>query len=167
MSKVAAVPNLFRVPFNPADPVGTPSGIAPAAADAARKALAAAAADLTAAGVPLDVPLGVVQVAPRGTDRIPIHGGPAAAGILNMMVTERRPAGLVPVHGTSYIQVVSFEPSGPVADALLSYSQWTDPASVHSHDQTRAFSAKRWHRLPFTRDEIRRAALGPELRLRD
>lgn len=122
---------------------------------------------LTAAGLPLDVPLGVVQVAPRGADRIPIHGGPGQAGILNLMITQRRGAGLVPVHGTSYIQVVSFEPSGPVADALLSYSPSSDPASVHSHDQTRAFSAKKWHRLPFTRDEIRRAALGPGLRLRD
>ena len=167
MRNVGSVPNLFRVPFNPTDPVATPSGIAPAAADGVRKALKAAAAELTTAGLPLDVPLGVVQAAPRGADRIPIHGGPAQAGILNLMITQRRGAGLVPVHGTSYIQVVSFEPFGPVADALLSYSQSTDPASVHSHDQTRAFSAKKWHRLPFTRDEVRRAALGPALRLRD
>ena len=84
-----------------------------------------------------------------------------------MMQTRVTPEGLVPVHGSSYVQVVSFEPSGPVADALLSYSQSTDPASPHSSDQTRAFSEKRWHRLPFTAAEVRRAALGPTQRLRE
>jgi acyl-homoserine-lactone acylase len=37
---------------------------------------------------------------------------------------------------------------------LLSYSQSTDPQSPHFGDQTRAYSAKRWHRLPFTAAEI-------------
>jgi acyl-homoserine-lactone acylase len=77
------------------------------------------------------------------------------------------PTGLVPVHGSSYVQVVSFDARGPVADALLSYSQSTDPASPHSQDQTRAFSEKRWHRLPFTPAEISRAALAPARRLRE
>jgi acyl-homoserine-lactone acylase len=118
-------------------------------------------------GLPLDAPWGSVHAAPRGTDRIPIHGGPHIAGILNMMQARVTPAGLVPIHGTSYIQVVSFEQNGPVADAFLTYSQSTDPNSPHASDQTRAFSAKRWHRLPFTQAEIRRAALGPTRRLRE
>ena len=163
----AAIQNLWRVPFEAANPVTTPSGIAPGAAADVRRALTAAAAEITALGLPLDAPWGAVQAVTRGADRIPIHGGPHNAGILNMMQSRVTPTGLVPVHGTSYIQVVSFEPAGPVADALLSYSQSTDPASPHWADQTRAFSAKRWHRLPFTPAQVRRAALGPARRLRE
>jgi len=154
-------------PFDPANPVTTPAGLSEAAAEPVKRALAAAVAELTTAGIPLNAPLGQVQAAQRSEARIPIHGGPHIAGILNMMQTRVTPQGLVPTHGSSYIQVVSFEPSGPVADALLSYSQSTDPGSPHSSDQTRAFSEKRWHRLPFTPAEVRRAALGPSLRLRE
>ncbi len=154
-------------PFDPANPVATPAGLSDAAAEPVKRALVAAVGELSTAGIPLDAPLGQVQAAPRGDARIPIHGGPHIAGILNMMQTRVTPEGLVPVHGSSYVQVVSFEPSGPVADALLSYSQSTDPASPHSSDQTRAFSEKRWHRLPFTAAEVRRAALGPTQRLRE
>jgi acyl-homoserine-lactone acylase len=74
-------------------------------------------------------------------------------------------AGLEPVHGSSYIQVVSFDERGPVADAILTYSQSTDPRSPHASDQTRAFSAKTWHRLPFTAAEVRRTAIRPALRI--
>ena len=62
-----------------------------------------------------------------------VHGGPGTLGILNMQ--ESRPApwgGLMPVHGTSYIQIVGFDEAGPVADAILSYSQSTNPASPHA-----------------------------------
>jgi acyl-homoserine-lactone acylase len=163
----AGSPDLWRVAFDPADPVNTPRDINPAAAEPIRKALAAAARELAAAGVPLDAPLGAVQATPRAGGPIPIHGGPPAAGILNMMQARLSPTGLVPVHGSSYVQVVSFDARGPVADALLSYSQSTDPASPHSQDQTRAFSEKRWHRLPFTPAEISRAALAPARRLRE
>jgi acyl-homoserine-lactone acylase len=160
-------PNLWRTPFDPANPAHTPSGFDPAAAPAVKTALAAAVQELAAAGIPLDAPLGAVQGAPRTGGRIPIHGGPAIAGILNMMQTRPDGAFLTPVHGSSYMQVVSFGPRGPQADALLSYSQSTDPASPHSQDQTRAFSEKRWHSLPFTAAEIRRHALAPARRLRE
>jgi len=157
--------DLWQIPFDPADPVNTPHTLKREAADTLRRALAAGAQQLTDAGVPLDAPLGAVQSAPRGDTRVPIHGGPHIAGILNMIQSRPTPAGLLPVHGSSYIQVVSFDRTGPVADAILTYSQSTDPASPHSRDQTRAFSAKRWHRLPFTPAEIRRAAVGPPRRL--
>jgi acyl-homoserine-lactone acylase len=117
--------------------------------------------------VSLDTTLGTVQAAPRGEARIPIHGGPHNAGILYMIQPRLTPTGLVPVHGSSYIQVVSFDERGPVADTILTYSQSTDPASPHSSDQTRAFSTKSWNRVPFTPEDIRRAALGPERRLRE
>jgi acyl-homoserine-lactone acylase len=81
---------------------------------------------------------------------------------------DARPApggGLVPVHGTSYIQIVSFDAKGPVADAILSYSQSTDPASPHFADQTRAYAAKQWHRMPFDRKAIKAQQIGKPKRL--
>jgi acyl-homoserine-lactone acylase len=64
------------------------------------------------------------------------------------------------VHGTSYIQIVGFDDAGPVADAILSYSQSTDPASPHFADQTRAYAAKAWHRLPFNPQDIAAQAIS-------
>jgi acyl-homoserine-lactone acylase len=40
------------------------------------------------------------------------------------------------------------------ADAFVTYSQSTDPASPHFSDYTREYAAKRWKRLPFTDAEI-------------
>jgi len=157
----------WQTPFNAADPANTPHTLKPEAAEPIRRALAAAAQELTTAGIALDAPLGTVQGAPRTGGRIPIHGGPHVAGILNMMQSRPEGATLTPFHGSSYMQVVGFTDRGVEADALLSYSQSTDPASPHSQDQTRAFSDKRWHRLPFTAAEIRRAALGPARRIRE
>lgn len=113
----------------------------------------------------LDAPLGAEQVAIRGGERIPIHGGPGGAGILTVMGSRREAGALVPFFGTSYVPVVSFGDAGPVVDALLSYSQSTDPASPHFADGTRAYSAKRWNRLPFTPAQITRQRLAARLRL--
>ena len=60
---------------------------------------------------------------------------------------------------------MSFDAAGPVADALLSYSQSTDPASPHYADQTRAFSTKSWHRLPFTAAEVEQQKVGPVVQI--
>lgn len=163
--KVQPVRDLWAVPFDPAHPVSTPSGLNPAAAPAILDALQSAADELAQAGTPLDAPLGSVQVAPRGADRIAIHGGPSIAGVLNAMHSSRTPAGLVPYHGTSYAQLVSFDARGPVVESLLAYSQSTNPESPWFADGTRAYSAKRWLRLPFAPAEIAAQQVGAPLRL--
>ena len=55
---------------------------------------------------------------------------------------------------------MGFDEDGPVADAILSYSQSTNPASPHYADQTRLYSRKEWNRLPFTDEEIAAARIG-------
>ena len=52
-----------------------------------------------------------------------------------------------------------------MADAILSYSQSTNPASPHYADQTRNYSAKKWHRLPFSDEEIAAAKIGETITL--
>ncbi len=128
--KVSARPNIWTVPFDPRDPVNTPRALAVdgPAGEAVLNDLKAAAEVLQKLGVALDAPLGQIQFAQRGEDRIPISGGPSG-GVLNVMITRPVPGGFEPFHGSSYIQVVTFDKKGPVVNAVLSYSQSTDPAS--------------------------------------
>ena len=166
-AKAARIPGLWAVPFDAADPINTPRDLSTAAVGT--KLLAAlneAVAELDTAGIALDAPWGEVQQWRAGEERIPIHGGPGTAGVLNYQ--DARPApggGLVPVHGTSYIQIVGFDDRGPVVDAILSYSQSTNPASPHYADQTRAYAAKQWHRLPFHKRDIAKQAIAKPKRI--
>jgi acyl-homoserine-lactone acylase len=160
--------DLWATPFDPADPVNTPRDLATdgAKGDRLLATLGEAVAELDQAGIGLDAPWGEVQRWIANGEAIPIHGGPGSAGVLNYQDARPSPAGgLVPVHGSSYIQIVGFDEKGPVVDAILSYSQSTDPASAHFADQTRAYSAKRWHRLPFTRQAIAAETLGETKRI--
>jgi acyl-homoserine-lactone acylase len=110
--------------------------------------------------VALDARLGDVQVSVRGGERIAIHGGPGPAGVLNAMQSVWTPDGLTPVHGSSFMQIVSFDETGPVARSMLSYSQSTNPESPWYADGTRAYSAKQWLPLPFTNAQIAAAKVG-------
>lgn len=158
-------PNLWAVPFDPADPVATPHTLQTEgeSGPALLAALTEAAGELTAAGIALDAKWGDVQTRMHGDEKIAIHGGPGTAGILNMQRSREIEGGLTPVHGSSYIQIVGFDEDGPVADAILSYSQSTDPASPHYSDQTRLYSMKDWYRLPFSDEEIEAARIGETL----
>lgn len=165
--KAAKLPGLWAVPFDPADPVNTPRDLV-TDGDKGDKLLAAlgeAVAELDAANIGPGTPWGEVQHVMAGNEAIPIHGGPGTLGILNMQESVATPNGLTPRHGTSYIQIVGFDDAGPVADAILSYSQSTNPASPHAADQTRAYAEKRWHRLPWHAAEIAKAALGKPKRI--
>ena len=165
--KVSKRPDLWSTPFDPADPVNTPRDLN-TQGEAGTKLLAAlveAAGEVEAKGIALDAPWGEVQFAPRNGTRIPIHGGPGDAGILNVQYANPIEGGITPFHGTSYIQIVGFDEDGPVADAILSYSQSTNPASPHYADQTEAYAIKAWNRLPFSPEEIEAARQGDVLRI--
>ena len=163
---VRTMPGLWAVPFDKADPVHTPRDFLATGAqgDKVIAALKAAADKLAKDGIALDARWGDVQFAVRGADHIPIHGASGQLGVLNVQQSDPIMGGIVPKHGSSYVQIVGFDATGPVADALLSYSQSTDPASPYYADQTRAFSVKKWHRLPFTPAQI--AADGGKKTLR-
>ena len=164
------IKGLWAVPFDPAHPVTTPRDLATEGETGTKllEALAATVTTMEEAGQALDARWGDEQLVMAGNAAIPIHGGPGTLGILNMQESDAAANGkLVPRHGTSYIQIVGFDDKGPVADAILSYSQSTNPASPHAADQTRAYAEKRWHRLPFHREEIRAQAISKPLRIRE
>lgn len=163
--RTGAIRDFWANSFDLEKPIDRPSDLNPAAAPAILDALAAAAAEMGTYKLPLDAPLGTVQVSPRNGDRIAIHGGPGAAGVLNAMQSQPTPEGLIPVHGSSFMQVVSFDATGPVAQSMLSYSQSTNPESPWYADGTRAFSAKQWLPLPFTRAQIDAARVGAVVRI--
>ena len=154
------IPDLYAIPFDSADPVNTPSGIAvdnSAVREAVRAELAKAEETLLAADIPLDAPWGEVQFADRNGERIPVPGGPGRHGMFSYINTGFTPGkGYTPImHGNSYIQVVTWDDSGaPDASGILTYSQSPDPDSAHYTDQTELYADGGWIDLPFTEEEI-------------
>lgn len=80
---------LWAEPFDPAEPLATPSGLAPAPegeqADLVLEALARAVQSLEAAGLEPDVTLGEAQFALRNGTKVPIHGGSGVDGTTNVV----------------------------------------------------------------------------------
>ncbi|MBT2298622.1 bifunctional acylase PvdQ [Pseudomonas fluorescens] len=159
MEQLQAVPDSWRVPFDPQDPRHTPRGLAierPAVLAAVRQAMLASMASVEAAGLPKDSRWQDVQVASSGSRQTPIHGGPGELGIYNAIQSVPGANGKREVvSGTSYLQVVTFDGKGPQAQGLLAFSISSDPASPYSADQTEAFSKKQWSVLPFTEQQIK------------
>jgi len=164
------LPNLWEVPFNPADPVYTPNTLNTANTDLVegiRKALATGVQVLQDKHIALDLPWGKVQFIERNGERIPLPGG--SDGMLFSVIS----ASLVDGQGysnvragSSYIHAVSWDESDcPDANAILTYSQSTDPASDHYSDATKLYSKSGWIDMPFCeadRDaqEIRRETIS-------
>ncbi|MGK3092688.1 penicillin acylase family protein [Streptomyces sp. WAC01490] len=165
--KAAAAPaaELWKVPFDAADPVRTPRGLNTAAPGVGR-ALADTVTELKAAGIALDAPLGEHQFVVRNGKRIPVGGGTESLGIWNKIEPVWNPAagGYTEVSaGSSYIQAVGWDSSRcPVARTLLTYSQSSNPNSPHHSDQTPLFSGERWVTSRFCEKDIARS---PQLRV--
>ncbi len=154
------VPDLYKVPFDLADPVNTPRGIALDNLQVRQNlhnALAAAQAKLTAANIPLDARWGEIQFAERNGENIGIPGAVGRHGAFSYITTQfTKDKGYTPiVHGNSYIQVVGWDESGDVdARGILTYSQSPEPDSDHYADQTVLYSSGEMIEFPFTEEEI-------------
>jgi acyl-homoserine-lactone acylase len=177
--------DLFAQPFDPADPVGTPRGLAGSAAggDPVLTNLGRAVLLLEGAGFALDAPLGELQHSNKNDGRIPIHGGHGFwEGVTNYTNYAPNQTTLepdVPVaplvegsrflredgypvnRGTSFVMVMEFTESGPRGLALLTYGQSGDSDSPHYSDQTELFSRKEWRPVLFRAEDIE---ADPELR---
>jgi len=166
------IPNVWGVPFDPARPVTTPSGL-DTTTDTTRaaifKALADAVGIVRAAGFAVDMPMGVPQSRVVRGQKIALHGGDEFEGVLNKMESQGQAtinaSGYNINFGTSYIQVVNFDERGPVAHGLLTYGQSGDPASPRAYDQLPLFAAKRWQPLPFHPDDVAAQREGPIVQL--
>ncbi|WP_228992842.1 penicillin acylase family protein [Streptomyces sp. DH8] len=161
----APAAELWRTPFDPADPVRTPRGLN-TAAPRLGKALADAVAELRAAGIALDAPLGKHQFVERNGERLPIGGGTESLGVWNKTEAVWNPSGggyTEVSAGSSYIQAVGWDDSRcPVARTLLTYSQSENPRSPQYSDQTRLYAGERWVTSRFCEKDIARS---PALRV--
>jgi acyl-homoserine-lactone acylase len=152
--------------------VATPAGLKMDDAATAGKvwdALTGAVKKVRDAGFKLDSPLASVQWPLITEQPIAIHGGDEFEGVLNNVGNQYAPGidakGLRIDYGSSYIQAVTFDDRGPLAQAILTYGQSTDPASPHATDQLRLFSLKQWPTLPFHADDVAAARVGEVLKL--
>jgi acyl-homoserine-lactone acylase len=150
---------VFSNPFDPSDPVNTPSGLN-VASPKVQQSLADAVSDLRGAGIPLDAPLRTYQYEKRGDERIPIHGGPGdpngdfnAIGV-SWSGDPAEPGYPDVPHGSSFVMVTSFTDGCPDYRSILTYSQSENPNSPYFADQTRMFSNKEWVDPPFCLSEV-------------
>ncbi|MDB5895307.1 MAG: hypothetical protein JWQ88_2838, partial [Rhodoferax sp.] len=156
-------PSWWAVPFDAADPVETPRGAAGTAAAMARlEALVASSqfdTPLKRRTRPQDVQM---LIRPEGSIAMP--GGAKTFYNWNGVKTEVAPGSFIytadpltqqGAAGNSYIQFVTWDNAGPVAEGLLTYGQSSNPASPHYSDQTRKYAAGEWLKLPYTDAQIK------------
>lgn len=143
---------LFATPWNPADPLSTPDGLAdPAIAVTALEAAARAVRERWGA---VDVPWGEVNRLRRDGVDLPGNGGPSALGAFRVVAWENAPDGRrVAADGDTYVAAVEF--STPVrARTLISYGNASQPGSPHRTDQLPHFARKELRPVWRTRGEI-------------
>lgn len=171
----------FLYPFDPKDPIGTPKGLKPTPADGKDPYLAMlghAVLVLQKAGKPLSVTLGELQYTMKDTQRISIPGGYHSEGAFQVIaggtgsndtllptlklagpVTKGSPLtteGYPVAYGSSYVMVVELTPAGPKGQAILSYSQSTDPKSPNFADQTLLFGQRQFRPMLWSDADIQK-----------
>jgi acyl-homoserine-lactone acylase len=154
--------NFYSTPFSAADPLRTPNGLnlgSPSSPATPLKWLADAVENLDAHGVPLDASYGQVQYAPQSR-KIPIPGCDTGCfnAIYSSLGTSTSPVSEAPYgqvyDGSSLVLTTELDPSGPVSQGILTYSQASDPTSPWYSNLTRLYSKARWVDLPYTTAEL-------------
>ncbi|PTL85496.1 acylase [Vitiosangium sp. GDMCC 1.1324] len=172
---------LFATPFSPSQPRDTPNTLVPppgSGTDPLLDKLAEAVLRLGDAGIAVDAPLGQVQFTPRAGSRIPLHGGVAVDGTMNVVSyrilkstvdaatprgtvissqTGLTTEGYVDNYGTSFLMAMNYTDSGVEARAVLTYGESEDTASSHFNDQLPLFAQKQWRPILFSAQEIANA----------
>ncbi|HEX7866332.1 MAG TPA: penicillin acylase family protein [Variovorax sp.] len=163
---------LYEVPFSASDPIATPRGLKASAAEDLRQAFGAAVLHVQASGFALDAPRGDTLFVTRNGKRIPLSGGCDGQGYFTVLCSEHRldKSGYTMddnPNGNSYMQIVRFPAGGVEARTFLTFSLSDDPASPHHADYTRAYSAGKWLRLPFSESEIKADAAYSSVTIRE
>lgn len=143
-------PARYTVPFDPADPLGTPRGLA--RTDAVRDALYGAVNDLVGSGIALDASLRGYQYRQVGAERIALPGG----NIFQRLNTAPFAGadGWRGVSGTSFVYWVELAATGPVGKQILLQGQSDDPTSPRHTEQTRMYSQDKYLDILYTEQQI-------------
>ncbi|MCB0998828.1 MAG: penicillin acylase family protein [Acidimicrobiales bacterium] len=166
---------LYRVGFDPTDPLHTPNAPNDAVDVEFLRELGVVAKAMTAAGIALDVPLGDVQVDGRIVgDPLGLPGGTNVDGTASIVGccsggTSLAPGGERPARdellstrggrypittGNSFMMVVEFGPDGPTARAVLTYGQVDDPDDPDFVSQIEVYSAGAFREVRSTPEQI-------------
>jgi acyl-homoserine-lactone acylase len=169
---------LFAGDFDPADPLGTPVGLAPRPAsgpDPVAVALGEATLAVGAAGFDIDDFWREVHWSLRGGERIPLGGSTGTDGTTTIGAWSGASTSLAPVvevgalvdaasglraggrpvnAGTGAVMVVAFTDAGVAAEALLASGQSGDPDSPFYADQAYRYSDRAWRPVRFDEDEV-------------
>ncbi len=123
----------FAHPYDLADPLSTPSGLADPKAAAA--ALDAAAHEMLATTGALDTPWGQVMRIKLGDVDLPASGGPGRLGVFDVLdFTPADRGQRTADFGDSFIAIVGF--GDPIrAKVLMTYGNASQPGSPHVSDQ--------------------------------
>jgi acyl-homoserine-lactone acylase len=156
---------LFAIPFSAADPLNTPRGLQPGAADALRQAFGAAVMRVQQSGYAENAVRSDTLFATRDGRAIPLFGGCGSTGYFTIACSDRRieQGGYTmdgDPNGNSYMQIVSFAGAAPEAHTFLTFSLSDDPASPRHANYTERYATKRWVRIPYTEEDI---AAHPDL----
>ena len=149
-------PPMWTVPYNPMDPVNTPSGLNPAYA-VAYNALADTVKEFRENGIPLDASFKTHQLSEYGESRAPLHGGEGTLGLFNAMRQAWRGDHIgAGRSGPSFVQVTKFFKDGSCPDdrTLLLGSQRSEDAWDRADEQQELYSQGKWVDPPFCDDEL-------------
>ena len=153
---VNVVDTKWLTPFDAADAVNTPNTLNPLD-PIVEAAFADAIAAVSASPFNFDTPMGEIQQSGINGD-IPIVGGEGFEGSFTIASSGAlNDDGYRVTFGNSYIQAVTWDPDSgePRAEAFVTYSQSTDPASPYFRDLTEAYSDKNWVRLRYREADVR------------
>lgn len=157
--KVYQFDNLWEVLFNPDDPLYTPRNLNvgdAALVETLLHSLGDVVDELLADNIPLKIAWGEIQYSERNGERIGIHGG-SGGFMFNAIYADRvADAGYTQdFTGSSFIMATTWDDTDcPDAFGVMTYSQSTDPASLHFADSTKLYSQKGWIDLPFCEADI-------------
>jgi acyl-homoserine-lactone acylase len=166
-------PSFWSVPFRPTDPLETPAGHAGTAEALAKLEALVASAQFDSPAKRRVRPADV-QVLSRPEGPLSIPGGRYTFNNWRGQKTQVAPGSFVytgdpktnaGAYGNSYMQFVTWDDNGPVAEGILSYGQSSNPASVHFSDQTRKYAAGEWVKLPYTEAQIKADPALTEIRI--
>ncbi len=156
-------PSWWAVPFNPADPLETPRGHAGTAEALARLETLVASSQFDSPAKRRARPMDV-QILSRPEGPLAIPGGRYAFNNWRGQRTQVAPGSFLytadpktnaGAYGNSYLQFVTWDDAGPLAEGLLTYGQSSNPADPHFSDQTRKYAAGEWVKLPYTEAQIK------------
>jgi acyl-homoserine-lactone acylase len=166
---------LYALPFDPADPVHTPSGLRPDNG-LLGQALAAAILDLQKRGIALDAATGDTLFVMVNGERVPLYGGCSEPGYFTSGCAFPQRGAAAPdgsnLLGNSYMQTVHFNATNATtsqtnvdAYTLMSDSESDDPHSPDAGSGTLRYGRKDWLRMPFSNTVSQEQSTEDTLRL--